>query len=121
MTQLTVEISTELEQRLRPVENELPRILEMGLRELYAVEQIGFHGTAGLLEFLASLPTPEEILALRPSPDLQARLSKLIEKNETKGLTAAEEQEWEQYQYLEHLVRLAKIEARSRLNVVPAT
>jgi hypothetical protein len=121
MTQLTVEISNELEQRLRPVENELPRILEMGLRELYAAGQFGFHGTAELLEFLASLPTPDEILALRPSPALQARINELIEKSEASGLTAAEEQEWEQYQYLEQLVRLAKIQARARLNAAPAT
>ena len=62
------------------------------------------------LEFLARLPTPEEIIALRPSQTLQARISALLEKNRTEGLTLAEEQEWEQYQYLEHLERLNHFE-----------
>lgn len=101
--------------RLRPLEDQLPRILELGLRELNAGKQPGFEGAAEVLEFLASLPTPEEIVALRPSETLQARINALLEKNRTQGLTPAEEQEWEQYQYLEHLVRLAKANAHLKL------
>jgi hypothetical protein len=60
---------------------------------------------------LASLPTPEEILALRPGEQLQRRIERLLEKNREEGLTAAEEREWQHYQYLEHLVRIAKARA----------
>lgn len=67
------------------------------------------------MEILAALPTPEEILALRPAAALQARISILLEKNRNEGLTPREEQEWEQYQYLEHLVRLAKAKAAAKL------
>ncbi len=68
-----------------------------------------------MLEFLAILPTPEEIVKLRPSKALQTRISNLLEKNRTAGLTTEESQEWEQYQYLEHLVRIAKAKALLKL------
>jgi hypothetical protein len=71
---------------MRPFEDQLPRILELGLREWHAVAQPGFEGAAEVLEALAGLPTPEEILALRPSPALQARIDALLEKNRNEGL-----------------------------------
>ena len=108
---ITLDIPSELATRLEPLTNQLPRILELGLRELNADAQLGFEGTAEVLEILAGLPTPTEILALRPSEALQARLSVLLEKNRTEGLTPEEEQEWERYQYLEHLIRIAKAKA----------
>ena len=115
MSPITLEISDELAQRLRPVENRLPRILELGLRELTAASQPGFRGAAEVLEFLAGLPTPEEILALRPAETLQARVSALLEKSRAEGLTAEEQQEWVQYAYLEHLVRMATARALLKL------
>lgn len=114
---VTLNLPEELATRLDPLEDKLPQILELGLRELNAAAQLGFEGAAEVLEFLASLPTPEEIIALRPSDALQARISALLEKNRTEGLTNAEEQEWEQYQYLEHLVRLAKAKAQLKLRL----
>ena len=114
---MTLNIPEELATRLDPLEDKLPQILELGLRELNATAQFGFEGAAEVLEFLASLPTPQEIIALRPSEALQARISALLEKNRTGGLTHAEEQEWEQFQYLEHLVRLAKARAYQKLQI----
>jgi len=108
-------IPQDLATRLVPMENQLPIILELGLRELNAVKQPGYKGAAEVLEFLASLPTPEEIVKLRPSKTLQARINNLLEKNRTTGLTLEENQEWEQYQYLEHLVRIAKAKAFLKL------
>ncbi len=46
---------------------------------------------AEVVEFLASLPTDEAIIALRPSESLQAQINTLVEKNRTVGLTATEE------------------------------
>jgi hypothetical protein len=112
---ITLHIPEELATRLRHVENQLPRILELGLRELNAAAQSGYEGAAEVMEVLAGLPAPEEILALRPSPDLQERINTLLEKNRNEGLSATEEQEWEQYQYLEHLVRIAKAKASLKL------
>lgn len=114
MTTVTVELSRDLARRLQPLADRLPDILEMGLRQWQAAGQPGFPGTAEVLEFLVSLPSPEEILALQPSAALQARVEALLEKNRTESLSPAEEQEWQQYEYLEHLVRLAKARALLR-------
>jgi len=54
---------------------------------------------------------PEEILALGPSEDLHRRINALLEKNRAQGPTMDEEQEWERYRHLEHLVRIAKAKA----------
>ena len=113
---VTFEISSELANRLRPLKTQVSRILELGLREFDATEQTGFEGAAEVLELLATLPSPEEILALRPSKPLQKRISELLEKNRTVGLNADEDREWEQFQYLEHLVRVAKARAYAKLH-----
>jgi len=54
-------------------------------------------------------------LALRPSETLQAQITALLDKNRSEGLTPNEELAWEQYQYLEHLVRIAKAKAYLKL------
>lgn len=113
--QVTVDIPEDLALRLSALEDKLPQILALGLRELTAISQTGFSGAAEVLEFLAQLPTPEEIIALRPSEALQTQISDLLEKNRTQKLTPVEEQFWEQYQYLEHLVRIAKAKAYLKL------
>ncbi|MCI0618884.1 hypothetical protein L0244_38410 [bacterium] len=112
---ITLNLSEELATRLRPLEDQLPRILEWGLREWNAAAQPGFEGAAEVLATLAGLPTPEEILALCPSAALQARIDALLDKNRNEGLSPIEEQEWQRYQYLEHLVRMAKAKAYSKL------
>ena len=55
--------------------------------ELNAGGQSGFDGAADVLELLAALPTPEEILKLRPSPRLSARVAELIEKSREGTMT----------------------------------
>ena len=113
--QVTLTIPDELATQLQPLEAQLPRILELGIREWSVRQEPGFNGLSEVLETLATLPAPEEVLALRPSQALQARISELLEKNRTTGLAAEEKKEWERYQYVEHLVRLAKARAALRL------
>jgi hypothetical protein len=113
--EITLTVPEELASRLRPVEDHLPQILELGMREWQARSEAGFSGLADVLETLASLPTPEEILALRPAATLQERIEKLLEKNQAGGMSPEEQREWEQYQYVEHLVRLAKARAALKL------
>lgn len=113
--QITVEIPDELALRLSPLHAQLPQILELGLREWNAEMQSGFSGLAAVVEFLASLPAPEEMLALRPSEALQQQIAELLEKNRTVGLTAEEEGWWQHYEYVEHLVRIAKAKALLKL------
>lgn len=113
--EITLDIPQELAMELTPWRDQMPQILARGLRVVKAGKQEGYSDIAEILEFLAGLPTPEETIALRPSPSLQARISELLAKNRTNGLTPDEEQEWEHYEYLEHLVRIAKAKAHLRL------
>ena len=113
--QVTLTIPDELAAQLQPLDVRLPQILEVGMREWNALPS-AYEGLSGVLETLARLPTPEEVLALRPSPTLQARIESLLEKNRTTGLQAEERQEWQRYEYLEHVVRIAKARAAVKLN-----
>lgn len=113
--QMTLDISTELAARLHAEQARLPQILALGLREMDAEGAAGFKGLADVLEFLADLPPPERILALRPSPSLQQDIETLLERSRTTGLNEEEERQWRQYQYIEHLVRKAKIRAAAQM------
>jgi len=105
----------DLAAQIRAQRQQLRKILELGLRELNAGGQCGFDGAADVLELLAALPTPEEILNLRPSPRLAARVAEMIEKSRAGEMTPGDEEDWERYEYLEHLVRMAKAAARLKL------
>ena len=112
--ELTLTIPDELATRLGPISDRLPQILELGLREMDA--GCGdFAGLADVLEVLARLPSPSEVLALRPSSALQQRIEALLAKNRNGGLSEAERVEWQQYQYVEHFVRIAKAQATLKL------
>ncbi len=111
MSSITIALPDELATQLQARTEQLPEILQMGIREHDARGQLGYEGAADILDVLASLPAPETVLALRPSPALQARISHLLEMNRNQGLTPQEEQEWSQYEQLEHLVRMAKLRA----------
>lgn len=113
---ITIQLPDELAGRLRQRSGDIPRLLELGLREVEAQEHLEFDGAADVLEFLAGLPSPEEVMTLRPSPSLQARIDDLLARNRAGGLATAEEEEWRQIEALEHLVRMAKARARQRLN-----
>lgn len=106
--QLTFDVPDDLAVKIRLMQDRLPHILSLGLREFEAENLTGFHGVVDVLEFLAGLPTPQEILALHPSSALRKEIRRLLEKNRATGLTPAEEERWRQIQYLEHLVRKAK-------------
>ncbi len=109
--EISLNIPDELSSRIKLHKDKLKQILFFGLRELNAKPSGTFAGLSDVLEFLASLPSTEEILRLRPSPELVTEVENLIEKQKTTGLTTEEEAAWQQYQYAEHLVRLAKLNA----------
>jgi hypothetical protein len=112
---MTMDIPEDLVRRLSPVKAQLPHILELGLREYHTESPLEFQGISEILDFLAGVPAPEEILQLRPTSHLQARMRELLNKNRESGLTDTEEREWARYEYLEHLVRLAKANAQLKL------
>jgi hypothetical protein len=108
--EITLTIPKELAAQLDQ-NTDFARVLELGLRELAASKALEFGSTKEVIETLASLPTPEQILALRPSQEFQERIQVLLEKNRNAGLTEQEEREWASYEFTEHIVRLAKANA----------
>lgn len=113
--QITLDLPDEIAHRVSQQTDQLSQVLALGFRELDAITQTGFTGLAEVLEFLANLPSPEEILTLRPSESLQTQINELLAKNRTGELTPAEQQLWQSYEYLEHLVRMAKARALLKL------
>jgi hypothetical protein len=64
-----------------------------------------------IVNLLASQPTPDQIMAIRPSPEFQARVSELLAQSKAGTISRQGEAELERYLMLEHLVRLAKARA----------
>lgn len=112
---VTLDLPDELAADLRQFEHQSATIVAAGLREIKAPGGGIFHGLSPVLEKLAELPSPQEVLALRPSPELQARITDLLRKNREEGLTPEENAEWQRYETVEHLVRLAKARAAAKL------
>lgn len=69
-----------------------------------------------LFDFLLSGPTPEQIIAMRPSPAMQERLTYLLGGNRNNALNDAERAELDSTLQLEHFVRRLKIRAREKLS-----
>jgi hypothetical protein len=67
-----------------------------------------------LLDVLAEGADVTRLLSFRLSPDKQARLDDLLDKNRVGQLAADETAELDDYERLEHLVRLLKARARQK-------
>jgi hypothetical protein len=114
--QVTFDIPDDIAQQLVRRKAEVPQILALGMQELDANPSTGFSGLTGILEFLASLPPPAEVLKIRLSESAQSMVDGLLEKNRNEGLSLVEQQLWQQYEFVEHLVRIAKAQALIKLN-----
>ncbi|MBI5667266.1 MAG: hypothetical protein HZC41_04595 [Chloroflexi bacterium] len=68
-----------------------------------------------IYDFLTSQPTPQQIIAFRPSEESQERMSYLLEANRNGTLTEAETAELDEYMNIEHFMRMLKAKARQRL------
>lgn len=70
-----------------------------------------------IIEFIAAGTTPESLIRFQPSEEAKERVSDLIIREKTSGLTQEEKTELDQYMMLEHLLRLAKARAHNYLSV----
>jgi hypothetical protein len=114
--QLTVDVPGELAPQLALAgEENLSEILALGLREWRSRSGSEFPGLNAIIERLAQLPTPQDVLALRPTSEMQQRATELLEKNRQGKLSPTEEAEWRQLEFAEHIVRMAKAHAALKL------
>ncbi|MBN3909580.1 MAG: hypothetical protein HWQ35_24500 [Nostoc sp. NMS1] len=119
MIQITVEVSEELGQQLQQFQDRLQEIVERGLQELLSEQSGNFLDEKEIIGLLASQPTPEQILEIRPSPEFQTRVSDLLAQSKVGTLSAKGEAELERYLTIEHLVRMAKAHAFEQLRQNP--
>ena len=68
-----------------------------------------------VMDFLLSQPTPEQVIAMRPSAAAQERMRYLLDGNRNNTLNDAERDELEANLQLEHFVRRLKLRARQKL------
>lgn len=113
--QITINVSEELGQELEQHREQLVEILELGLRDIKVAEPFTYEDENTILELLANRPEPQTVIALKPSPELQARVSELLERAKSGQISSKQEAELERYLTLERLVRLAKAHAMKKL------
>jgi hypothetical protein len=65
-------------------------------------------------QFLVSGPTPEQIIAFRPSEATQERVRQLLASNKTDRRTAEEQAELDEFERVNHFVSMLKIYARQQ-------
>lgn len=67
-------------------------------------------------DFLLSRPTPEEVIAFKPSDDLNSRLHILLDRNKQDALSDMERAELDRFLQLDHLFTILKAKARRKLD-----
>lgn len=68
-----------------------------------------------ILDFLASTPTPEQIIAFKPSEALDQHLHYLLDQNSHDRITTEERNELDEFLRLDHFMTMLKIRARLKI------
>src|SRR5215510_10991645 len=116
MVQMTVQVSEELAERLRPLGAWLPTVLELSL--------VGFKTVAAatateVIEVLSRYPTPQEILACHVSERAQARLQRLLALNAAGMIGEDEQLELDELQRIEHILIMLKAQVARQMQQEP--
>lgn len=69
-----------------------------------------------IVDFIAGGSSPRSVIAFRPSEATRARVTELLSREKSDGLTPDEASELEHYLQLEHIMRLAKARAQRILS-----
>jgi hypothetical protein len=70
-----------------------------------------------IIDFITSIPQPQQILNYKPSKSTQNRLDDLLEKKRNEQLSDDELHELDQFVMTEHIMRIAKIKAKKSLHL----
>jgi hypothetical protein len=112
---VTLDLPDEWASCLPKRKEELAEIVTAGLHRRRNRERHEIHSLADIMETLAELPSARQVLALRPSKVLSARIEVLLDRKREAKLTPDESAEWEQIMRAEHLIRIAKAKAARKL------
>lgn len=112
MVQITIEVPETLAEQLSAVRTRLPEVLARGLDQLSPLPNEVYRY---VLEFLTSNPSPEAVLNFGPTPQMQERISELLEKNRAGQLTPRESAELDEYVRIDNFISLLKTRALKSL------
>jgi hypothetical protein len=127
MVELTIRVSNDVARRLEPIRDRLPELLaqiaEAQLSHLPSADSSPgvirsadvASAYAEVINFLVTSPTPQEIVTFKISPEAQARLRTLLDRNREGTLTDAEQAELDLYEQIEHMMILLKARAHASL------
>jgi hypothetical protein len=108
VTTVTLELTDDLAESIAAVRDRLPEIIALGLNKL---SPLPVQVYAYILSFLASGPSPEQLMAFYPTEGMKDRLNDLLEKSRAGTLTDLERQELAEYERIEHIVIMLKARA----------
>jgi hypothetical protein len=111
MAKITLDIPDELCDQLAQAGDRLPELLRLSLQQ----PAIPAHIYRYILDFLSSQPTPDDIIAFRPTPEMTERLQTLITRGQAGTITPSEQQELDEYDRIEHLIIMLKAGSLSYL------
>jgi hypothetical protein len=111
VVKIILEIPDELSEQLAQVGDRLPELLALSLQQ----PPLPAHIYHYILDFLASQPTPEQILAFRPTLEMQERLKTLLVRSKAGELPPTEQRELDEYERIEHLIIMLKAGSLSYL------
>jgi len=117
---VTLDLPDEWADCLPAKEEDLAEIVVAGLQRRKSRVTHEIHHLADIVDTLAELPSPAQVMALRPSPALSERITVLLHKRRNEGLSSEEQAEWDDIMRVEHLVRIAKAKAAIKLRSEPA-
>ncbi len=112
---IILEVPEELSDQLVQIGDRLPELLALSVQQPAVPAQIYRY----IVNFLASNPTPQQIAAFSPTPEMQERLQTLLARECSGELTSAERVELDEYEQIEHLVILLKAGSLSYLTSTP--
>lgn len=104
MATVTIEVSEELSELIAQAGDRLPELLARSLKE----PTLPAHIYRYVLDFLASRPTPEQVVAFGATPEMSARLRALLQREAEGEITSAQKAELDEYERLEHLIVMIK-------------
>lgn len=112
MSTITIEVPDELSERLSYEKARLPELLAQSLHQ----PPLSAKTYRYVLDFLASDPTPEQIAAFGPTPEMSERVKILLARERANEITPTEKAELDDYEHLEHLMVMAKAGSLPYLN-----
>jgi len=68
-----------------------------------------------IVDFILATPTPEQIIAFKPSDRSEDRLSELLSMNRNGALSDNDRAELDQYLWVNHLMNMLKIRVRQKM------